>query len=48
MQKNNVKWQDIIALTIENTEFKASHTWCNNAKTAKCNPQRPKEQIIPF
>ena len=46
--KNNVKWEDIIALTKQNTEFKASRTWCNEARTVKCNPQRPAEQFIRF
>lgn len=46
--KNNVKWEDIIATTKQNTEHKANRTWCNTAKTVKCNPQRPLEQFIRF
>lgn len=46
--KNNVKWEDIIALTKQNTEYKANRTWCNQARTVKCNPQRPVEQFIRF
>ena len=46
--KNNVTWEDIIALTKKNTEYKASHTWCKPAERIKCNPQRPVEQFIRF
>ncbi len=39
--KTNVTWADIIKQTIDNTWRKANRTWCNEAKTVKCNMQVP-------
>jgi Caspase domain len=44
--KTNVKWEHIFDQTKQQTETKASRTWCDDAKTIKCNRQRPYTNII--
>lgn len=37
----NVTWDDIFKQVKQQTETKAGRTWCDDAKTIKCNRQRP-------
>jgi hypothetical protein len=39
--KTNVKWENIVEETKKQTETKAGRTWCDDARTIKCNRQRP-------
>ena len=38
---SNVTWDDIFKQVKQQTETKAGRTWCDDAKTIKCNRQRP-------
>jgi len=44
--KTNVNWEAIFEQSKQQTETKASRTWCNDEKTVKCNRQRPFTNII--
>jgi hypothetical protein len=44
--KTNVKWEGIVEETKKQTETKAGRTWCDDAKTMKCNRQRPFSTVI--
>ena len=44
--KTNVKWDNVFEQTKQQTETKAGRTWCDDAKTIKCNRQRPYVNII--
>jgi hypothetical protein len=44
--KTNVKWDDVFEQTKQQTETKAGRTWCDDAKTIKCNRQRPFANIM--
>lgn len=39
--KTNVKWDAVFEQTKQQTETKSGRTWCNEAKTIKCNRQQP-------
>ena len=44
--KTKVKWEDVFEQTKKQTETKAGRTWCDDAKTIKCNRQRPISNIM--
>ncbi|MBK8611019.1 MAG: caspase family protein [Chitinophagaceae bacterium] len=44
--KTKVTWDSVFAQTKQQTEFKASRTWCNVQKTIKCNRQMPYVNIM--
>ena len=44
--KTNVKWDNVFEQIKQQTETKASRTWCNDEKTVKCNRQRPFATIL--
>jgi Caspase domain len=39
-------WDDIFNQVKQQTEYKAAHTWCDDARTIKCNRQRPYVNIV--
>ena len=44
--KTKVNWEDVFAQTKQQTETKAGRTWCDEAKTVKCNRQLPYINIL--
>lgn len=44
--KTKVNWEDVFAQTKQQTETKAGRTWCDEAKTVKCNRQLPYINIM--
>lgn len=44
--KSNVTWDGVFNQTKQQTERKASRTWCNVERTIKCNRQRPYVRIM--
>lgn len=45
-KSSKLTWDDIFAQTKQQTETKAGRTWCDDAKTVKCNRQRPYVNIM--